>query len=459
MIRRHSLYELYFQLCCLLLPGLAILVAGGALRWLSLIQPLTLNHVYLCLILSLVWMVASEHFKVTSVDALFSDPDWIPNCLAALASTFMSGFSLLFFYRGESFSRLLLGSSAFVLLAGILLLRAAFQRLVRHAATKRGGVRVIVVGTDLFAQEFSQRLQRDEFAPCKTVAFVRIPGQEPEFETELPIYDVAQLARLNLASFANDVIIAASPAVIPNISGLIADLERLALPIQLTLNLGSEMQVNDQVFKIGGTQMLNLRIAPAETINYLILKRSFDVVFSLAVLAVAGIPMLLIALAVKLSSPGPVCFVQERVGINGSVFDMLKFRTMKVVPQGESDTRWTTPNDGRRTVFGSFLRKTSLDELPQFFNVLRGDMSVVGPRPERPYFVEKFAEQIEAYNSRHYLKSGITGCAQVNGWRGDTDINKRLECDLFYVQNWTLGFDLQIVVMTVFSVLFARNAY
>jgi len=225
------------------------------------------------------------------------------------------------------------------------------------------------------------------------------------------------------------------------------------------MNLGSERRVNDRVFKIGGMQLLDLHIAAAETINYIILKRCFDVAFSVLVLVVAGIPMLLIALAVKLSSPGPVLFSQERVGINGSVFNILKFRTMRVVPQGESDTRWTTPNDSRRTVIGTFLRKTSLDELPQFFNVLQGNMSVVGPRPERPHFVEKFAEEIDAYNSRHHLKSGITGWAQVKGWRGDTDIKKRLECDLFYVRNWSLGLDLQIVAMTILAVFFAKNAY
>jgi Undecaprenyl-phosphate glucose phosphotransferase len=459
MIRRHGLCELYFRVCCFLLPGLAILGTGGALRRLALIEPLTMNHIYLCLILSLVWVVASENFKVSRVEALFRDPDWMRHCFAALACTYMSGFSLLFFYRGESFSRMLLGSSAVVLFTGVLVLGAGFKGLVRHAATRRGGVRVIVVGTDTFALEFSRRLQGDEYAPCETVAFVRVPGQRVEFETEIPIYEVEQLSGLNLAGFANNMVIAASPQMFPNMSGLIADLEKLALPIQLSMNLGAERRVNDRVFKIGGLQLLDLHIAPAETMHYVVLKRCFDVAFSLLALAFAGIPMLLIALAVKLSSPGPVLFCQERVGINGSVFNILKFRTMRVAPQGESDTRWTTTNDSRKTFIGSFLRKTSLDELPQFFNVLRGDMSVVGPRPERPHFVEKFAEEIDAYNSRHHLKSGITGWAQVNGWRGDTDIRKRVECDLFYVRNWSLGFDLRIVVMTVLAVFFARNAY
>lgn len=205
--------------------------------------------------------------------------------------------------------------------------------------------------------------------------------------------------------------------------------------------------------------MLDVHIAPSETISYIILKRSFDIVFSLLVLAVVGIPMALFALLVKLTSEGPVFFAQERVGINGQTFKMLKFRTMKVAPAAESDTQWTTPEDARCTALGRILRHTSMDELPQFFNVLAGDMSVVGPRPERPHFVEKFNDEIDDYNCRHHLKSGITGWAQVNGLRGDTDIAKRVELDIYYIKNWSLIFDLRIILMTVFSGLFAQNAY
>jgi exopolysaccharide biosynthesis polyprenyl glycosylphosphotransferase len=167
----------------------------------------------------------------------------------------------------------------------------------------------------------------------------------------------------------------------------------------------------------------------------------------------------LIALAVKLASRGPVFFSQDRVGLNGRVFKMYKFRTMNVGSKEEGDTRWTSVEDPRRTRVGAFLRRTNLDELPQFVNVLRGDMSVVGPRPERPFFVERFLEEVDRYNSRHMFKAGITGWAQVNGWRGDTSIAKRVEYDLYYLRNWSLTFDLQIITMTLVRFFSSKNAY
>jgi lipopolysaccharide/colanic/teichoic acid biosynthesis glycosyltransferase len=153
--------------------------------------------------------------------------------------------------------------------------------------------------------------------------------------------------------------------------------------------------------------------------------------------------------------------MQERIGLNGKPFKMYKFRTMHMseTDSEEGDTRWTTQDDPRRTWLGVFLRKTSLDELPQFINVLKGDMSVVGPRPERPHFVRQFLQDVARYNHRHCLKVGITGWAQVNGWRGNTSINKRIEYDLYYLQNWSFTFDLRIIVMTIFSALIDRNAY
>ncbi len=459
MIRRLRLYQFFFRLCCFLMPALAFLLAGTGLRSLKLIYPLSQDYYYLCVTLSLAWIVCAEQFEVANVEALFLETSSIRNCLKALAWTYMAGFTGLFFYRGASYSRLLLGSSALILLAGVLLLRVIFEKIVIRAGNQGARLRIIIVGADAFAQRTSEELKKSVVAPCETVAFVRIPGQPVKVAGEVPVFDLEQLMNRNIKHFANDIVIAVSPEILPVISNLIEQLRGLAIPIRLILDFGEDLKVRDRFFRIGGTNLLDVHIAPSETISYVILKRTFDIAFSLLALTIAAVPMALIAIAIKLSSPGPVFFVQERVGINGQDFKMLKFRTMKVAPVEESDTRWTTVGDSRRTAIGSFLRASCLDELPQFFNVLRGEMSVVGPRPERRHFVEKFIDEIDAYNTRHHLKSGITGWAQVNGLRGDTDIAKRVELDIYYIQNWSFAFDLKIIVLTLFSGIFAQNAY
>jgi Undecaprenyl-phosphate glucose phosphotransferase len=428
------------------------------LRALNLILPLSRDYLYLSLTLALMWVVCSVHFEVTSIEALFHPSAGSRNCLKAVLWTYMSAFSILFFYRGGSYSRLMLAVSAIILFVGLLLLRAGFRQVVR--ITGAGArLRVIVVGADEFAARTSRRLAQSEVTPCETVAYVRIPGQQVTVDEGVPVYELEHILRQNLRHLANDIVIAASPETLPILAGLIRQLRVLAIPVRFCLDFGEDVRVRERFFRLGEAQLLDVEIAPSETISYVILKRCFDVAFSLLALALAGAPMVLIAIAVKLSSPGPIFFAQERIGINGQVFRMLKFRTMRVTDPIESDRRWTTEGDERRTWMGAFLRRSSLDELPQFFNVLRGEMSVVGPRPERPFFVEKFSDEIDSYNCRHHLKSGITGWAQVNGLRGDTDIAKRVELDMYYIQNWSLAFDLQIIAMTLLSGFFAQNAY
>jgi exopolysaccharide biosynthesis polyprenyl glycosylphosphotransferase len=200
-----------------------------------------------------------------------------------------------------------------------------------------------------------------------------------------------------------------------------------------------------------------LLTSPVEGFGYAVLKRVFDLVASLLGVIVLGPVMLLIAALVKLSSPGPAFFCQDRVGRHGRVFTMVKFRTMFLSSQHESDTVWTPDGDSRVTPLGLVLRRLSLDELPQLFNVIRGDMSLVGPRPERPYFVTKFREDFRDYNTRHCCHVGITGWAQVNGLRGDTSISQRLQYDLRYIEDWTFILDLRILARTALVVLTAQN--
>src|SRR5947209_8741767 len=184
-----------------------------------------------------------------------------------------------------------------------------------------------------------------------------------------------------------------------------------------------------------------------------------DIALSLSALMLLSPLMALITVLVKLTSPGPVFYRQERCGLNGGTFHMLKFRSMRVDAEQHTGAVWAQKDDPRRTPLGSFLRKTSLDELPQLFNVLTGDMSLVGPRPERPVFIKQFQKTIPNYMVRHCVKAGITGWAQVHGWRGNTSLRKRVQYDLYYITHWTPWLDLRIMWMTVFHGLLHRNAY
>ena len=208
-----------------------------------------------------------------------------------------------------------------------------------------------------------------------------------------------------------------------------------------------------------GLPVINIRYVPLSNTFNAMIKRIMDICGSIIGIIVASPVMLVLCALIKLTSPGPLIYRQERVGLHNQTFWMYKFRSMEIQPEAEEKKAWTVKNDPRVTAIGRFMRRTSLDELPQLFNILKGDMSLVGPRPERPFFVEKFREEIPRYMVKHQVRPGLTGWAQVNGYRGDTSIRKRIECDLYYIENWTVGLDIKIMFMTIFKGFINKNAY
>ncbi len=240
---------------------------------------------------------------------------------------------------------------------------------------------------------------------------------------------------------------------------IISTCEKLGVRAQIIPSYYKYLPAKPYVEEIGGVPLINMRYIPLDNLLNKFIKRSIDIVGSLFAIIIFSPIMLIVAIAIKLTSKGELIFKQERVGLNRKTFTMYKFRSMRIQDPNEEKSEWTVKDDPRKTKVGNFIRKTSIDELPQFFNVLKGDMSLIGPRPERPFYVEKFKDEIPKYMVKHQVRPGITGWAQVNGWRGDTSIEKRIECDIYYIENWSISLDIKILFLTVFKGFVNKNAY
>jgi Undecaprenyl-phosphate glucose phosphotransferase len=332
--------------------------------------------------------------------------------------------------------------------------RLALRLLVREMRRRGRNVKnLVLVATPELGNRVAEKIEQRAHLGYRIVRRLSCSGINAEEETRL-----AEELQTTLNSIAVEDVIIALPAHAHILTARLArECESQGINIRIVPDLFPLIHSETQVYDLDGIPLVNVRLYPMEYLRYAILKRAFDVLASLAILVVFSPVYLLIALLVKLSSPGPVFFVQDRVGLNGKTFKMLKFRTMRAGL--DSDTHWTVPNDPHVTTLGRWLRSSNLDEIPQFLNVLKGDMSIVGPRPERPFFLERFRRHVPEYMARHYVKSGITGWAQVNGWRGDTSISQRIACDLYYIRNWAFGLDLKILFLTVLRTFFHRNAY
>jgi Undecaprenyl-phosphate glucose phosphotransferase len=282
-------------------------------------------------------------------------------------------------------------------------------------------------------------------APARDFANKRVLGSYGE------ISSVLQAERV-------DEVLIALPGDSRVLDQLLRDLKDETLYVRVVPDVSQHVTLGCEVEDFDGLPIVRLNDSPV--IGWgAAAKRATDVIASAVALVVLSPLLLVIALVVKLTSPGPVLYVQERMGLDGRSFHMLKFRSMRVDAERQSGAVWARKGDDRRTSIGTFLRQTSLDELPQLWNVLCGDMSLVGPRPERPVFVHKFRTEIPHYMLRHKVRAGITGWAQVNGWRGNTSLDRRIECDLFYIRNWSYALDLKILTMTLWKGFIDKNAY
>jgi undecaprenyl-phosphate glucose phosphotransferase len=240
---------------------------------------------------------------------------------------------------------------------------------------------------------------------------------------------------------------------------IVNDCERSGVHTKFIPDYNHVVPTVPHIEDLQGLPIINIRYVPLTLLHRALSKRIVDIIGSLVGIILFSPIMFIVAILIKLTDKGPIIFAQERVGLHNKPFKMYKFRSMAVEPPQKEAKKWTTKNDPRVTAIGRFIRKTSLDELPQFFNIFIGDMSLVGPRPERPFYVEKFRDEIPHYMIKHQVRPGLTGWAQVNGYRGDTSIEKRIDHDLYYIENWSMGFDFKILFLTVFKGFINKNAY
>lgn len=356
--------------------------------------------------------------------------------------------ALLFVFRLVDFSRgvlLVFYLTTLMLLIG----KYAFMRLVLRRFRGRGYnlKHVLVIGTGPLARQYQQDVAKETELGFHVRGFVGDPDNMENKDKYLGSFDALdeQLSDPEI----NEVVIALEPDEYSRIRDIIISCERNGVKYSVIPFYNDIIPENPVIETIGKSKLINMRVNRLENMGWAMLKRGFDLLASGLGLVILSPLFLIIAIGVKCSSPGPILFRQKRVGYQRKEFMMLKFRSMRV--NNVQDTAWSRDKDDRRTPFGSFIRKTSLDELPQLINVFKGEMSLVGPRPELPHFVEQFKETIPFYMVKHQVKPGMTGWAQVNGYRGDTSIEKRIELDLWYINHWTPGLDLKILFMTVFG--------
>ena len=361
-----------------------------------------------------------------------------------------------FVFRGYDYSRAVILIFWIVSIAAAYLGRQAFREALRVARRRGYNQRyAVVVGGGEPAAEIMRVLQKRRDVGIRVLGIL---GDKLDGTAGAPWLGAPEDIRAVLDTRPVDIVIIALPhAEYARLAGILNEIGDDPVTIHLVPDVFS-VALRGGVEEFETVPIIHLRESPLDGWNR-ILKRVCDVALGTVALGLMLPVMLVIALAIRLGSPGAILYRQERMGIDGRRFGMLKFRTMGVDAEADTGPRWAIRDDPRRTRVGVFLRRTSLDELPQLLNVLRGDMSLVGPRPERPSFVEEFRRRVPRYMLRHKVKAGITGWAQINGWRGNTSIEERIKCDLYYIENWSMSLDLKILLQTLWLGFRNRNAY
>lgn len=352
---------------------------------------------------------------------------------------------ILFLMKSVHVSRLAL-VIFFVLVNGVIGLKKIITHKTLYYYRSHGfnQKEVILVGCGEMAKSYADKLHQDLSLGYHLVGYI---SSHQTWAEETRLGPITQLDELLEKWKPDEVVACLDVDEQDQLPAIIQSCDKNGVKLSLIPFYAKYISSNPQFDSLDGLPLINVRRIPLDNLGNAFIKRAIDIVGSLLLIILTSPIMLIAAIGVKLSSPGPIIFAQKRVGRNKKEFYMYKFRSMRV--NTAQNTGWSTNTDSRKTKFGSFIRKFSIDELPQFFNVLKGDMSLVGPRPELPFFVNQFKEEVPRYMVKHQIRPGITGWAQVNGFRGDTSIPERIRHDIYYIENWSLSLDIKILLMTL----------
>lgn len=358
--------------------------------------------------------------------------------------------ALQFLIKNINISRVVLALFFLGATGSVSVKRWALRRILKHYRSLGYNQKhVLIVGSGKAALQYYSAIRKDLTLGLTPAGYISAENKAIGKLRRLGGFDKLDETLAN--TYVDEVVAALSLEETEYIAQVINDCEKHGVKLSLIPFYADYMSSHPYIDEVGGLPLMNIRRIPLDNKANAFVKRAMDVCGALVLIVLTSPVMLFAAIGTKLSSPGPVIFKQVRVGLDKKNFTMYKFRSMRVNDRETSG--WSTNSDPRKTKFGAFIRKCSIDELPQFFNVLKGDMSLIGPRPELPHFVDQFKESIPRYMVKHQVRPGITGWAQVNGFRGDTSIEERIRHDLFYIENWSVLLDIRILLMTVFKAM------
>ena len=420
----------------------------------SIYLPLTIYAV-------IIWAIALRVFGLYEPMRIVSVFEEAIKIIKASLVAILIFITVVYFVKEYKYSRVVFFYFWILSTSGLIISRSSLRAFLRYLRKKGLNLRfVLIVGAGELGQKILRSINRHPELGLRVAGL--LTRREEKLGSKIfgiPVLGIYEDIKKILASHHIDQIVLALPLEEHlRLKAIMEAIDDEMVDIKIAPDFFDYISLRGGVEELDNIPIITLRDSPLYGWNR-IFKRCFDILFSFIILTIFSPLLLIMTILIKLTSPGPVFYRQERMGLDGKLFTMLKFRTMREDAEKNTGPVWAKEDDKRRTKLGAFLRKLSLDELPQFINVLKGEMSIVGPRPERPFFIQQFKEKVPRYMLRHKMKAGITGWAQVNGWRGNTSIEKRIEYDIFYIENWSLGFDIKIMWLTLWRGFSNKHTY